>query len=95
MIKTTAHSVSELGFGGEILISATALICSLEPDLIYGAWTISRHIFNLRTGQNGFSKTAIAHFEEIKLIHLNQNLEHCHRSSKMPKKWVEKNLKNL
>ena len=26
----------------------------------YGAWMISRHIFNLRTGQNEFSKTAIA-----------------------------------
>ena len=26
----------------------------------YGAWMISRHIFSLGTGQNGFSKTAIA-----------------------------------
>ena len=28
--------------------------------IIYGAWMISRHIFNLQTGQNGFSKTPIA-----------------------------------
>ena len=27
-----------------------------EGATIYGAWMISRHIFNLRTGQKGFSK---------------------------------------
>ena len=30
-----------------------------KPPHIYGAWMISRHIFNLQTGQNGFSKTPI------------------------------------
>ena len=29
-------------------------------ESVYGAWMISRHIFNLQTGQNGFSKMAIA-----------------------------------
>ena len=49
---------------------------------IYGAWMISRHIFNLQTGQIGFCKMAIAQ--------KNLNWEHCEGSSKMPKKWVAK-----
>ena len=42
---------------------------SKEIIHIYGAWMISRHIFNLRTGQNGFFKMSIAQsFSENKII---------------------------
>ena len=32
----------------------------ITTKCVYGGWMISRHIFNLRTGQNGFSEMAIA-----------------------------------